>query len=133
MLLQRRGPILLQIDSECRRQPWLPGRLPPDAILDELLATIRRLEAKVDERARAPEAAALEARRGAAARRRPGHNARAAHPRRPRAPVAGKIPDTEIDRLLAEGMPEPKQRAQHGPPAPRTPAEEAAAVRSMKA
>lgn len=44
----------------------------------------------------------------------------------------GKIPDTEIDRLLAEGVPEPKPRERRRPAAPRSPAEEAAAVRALK-
>lgn len=104
----------------------------PDA-LDELLATIRRLEAKVDALARARPKRLLSKR--AAARLlgvdrgttleqliRDGH----VHL------VAGKIPDTEIDRLLAEGMPEPKQRAPRRPAAPQTADDVERAIREMK-
>ena len=101
--------------------------------LAEVLAALRRLEAKVDELARARPKRLLSKRaaaqllgvdRGTTLEQliHDGH----VHL------VAGKIPDTEIDRLLAEGLPEPKQRARRGPPAPRSPAEEARAVRAMK-
>ncbi len=105
----------------------------PAATLEDLLAAVRRLEAKVDEIARARPKRLLSRR---AAARLLGIDrgttlealVRDGHLRL----VAGKIPDTEVDRLLAEGLPQPKPRDRRTSPAPRSPAAEAAAVRAMR-
>lgn len=105
----------------------------PAARLEEILAAVLRLEAKVDALTRARPKRLLSKR---AAARLLGVDRgttlegliRDGHLRM----LMGKIPDTEIDRLLAEGIPESKPRARRAPAPVNSPAAEARAVRLMK-
>lgn len=101
--------------------------------LRELLAAVRRLERKVDELARVRPKRLLSKRSAA---RLLGVDRGTTLEQLIRDGqvhlVAGKIPDTEIDRLLAQGIPEPKQRAPRRAAPPRSPAEEAQAIRDLK-
>lgn len=104
------------------------------ATLEDLLAAVQRLEAKVDELARARPAKRLLSRRAAAKLLGVDRGTtleqliRDEHLHL----VMGRIPDTEIERLLASGIPEPKVRGRRRPTDERSPKDEAAALRAMK-
>jgi hypothetical protein len=98
----------------------------PAATIDELLAVVQRLERKLD--AALKPAPKLLSRRAAAKMlgidrgttlatlMRDGHLRL----------VMGKIPQADLERLLAEGLPEPKRRARRA-----APADEAAGIRDL--
>lgn len=102
----------------------------PAASLEDLAAAVRRLEAKLDSLTRRRERRLLSKReaarllgidRGTTLERliRDGHLRL----------VMGRVPDTEIERLLADGIPEPKARGRRqAKPA----TDEAAAIRDLK-
>ncbi len=98
--------------------------------LEDLLAAVARLEAKLDALTRRRERRLLSKRaaarllgidRGTTLERlvRDGHLRL----------VMGKVPDTEIERLLADGIPETKGRSRRQPAPAR---DEVAAIRDLK-